>query len=300
MYDLIVLTEARYATLDPDDWYQHQIATEEGLLIDALYALGLRVARRAWSDPSMDWHLTRAALFRSTWDYVDRIDRFRPWLAHAATRTRLINDAALIHWNLDKRYLRDLAERGIAVVPTQFLDAGAPVSLDDLLDAQGWDEVVIKPALAAGARLTWRAGRADLGAHQTQLADCLAREAMLVQPFEPAIVREGEISLIVIDGRVTHAVRKTARTGDFRVQDDHGGQVHPHLPAADEIAFAERTVRACPAAPVYARVDLVRSAQGLRLMEIELIEPELFFRFHPEAARTLASALVRTLFSVDA
>jgi len=293
--DITVLTDASHARLRPDDWYQQQIATEEGLLMDALRALGLTVARRAWSDPAMDWGDTRAAVFRSTWDYFEHAATFSGWLDRVESRTRLINPPTLIRWNMDKHYLADLAGAGIAIVPTVFLDTGTRVNLGAALGAQGWDEVVIKPAISGAARLTWRAERADAHAHQAALATCLAREAMLIQPFEPAILDSGEISLMVIDGEVTHAVRKRARPGDFRVQDDHGGTVAPHVPAEDEIAFARAAVAACPWPPVYARVDLIRSPEGLRLMEIELIEPELFFRFHPPAATTLARALARRL-----
>lgn len=294
-FDLTILTDPRYLALDPDAVYHQQIAREEGLLIDALDARGLRATRRAWDDPDFDWHSTRAAVFRSTWDYFERIGPFRQWLARVRTQTRLLNPAALIDWNLDKHYLGDLAAAGIAVVPTHFLEPGCGISLARVLADTGWDAVVVKPAISGGARLTWRACRADAATHEAALAECLGHEAMLVQPFEPAIEREGEVSVMVIDGRITHAVGKTARPGDFRVQDDHGGTVHPHAPADDEIDLARRAVAACPEAPLYARVDMVRAADGLRLMELELIEPELFLRFAPEAATDLAAALARAL-----
>lgn len=293
--DITVLTEARYAQLAPDDKYHQQIATEEGLVMDALRALGLTVARQDWNDADVDWRRTRAAVFRSTWDYFERIDSFRAWLDRACPLTRLINDPALIRWNMDKHYLADLYAAGIRVVPTDILEAGTPVDLGERLDELGWDAVVIKPAISGGARLTWRADRASAATHQQALARTLTREAMLIQPFEADIMRTGEISLIVIDGAVTHAVRKIARPGDFRVQDDHGGTVVAHRPAEDEIVFALEAAGACPLPPVYARVDLVRGTSGLRLMEIELIEPELFFRFHPPAATSFAQALVRAL-----
>ncbi len=293
--DIVVLTDERYTHLNDDDWYHAQIATEEGLLIDALRALDLQVERRAWSDASMDWRNARAAVFRSTWDYVERIDEFRAWLDRVSAHLPLFNDAALIRWNLDKHYLADLAERGVDIVPTVFLEKATSTTLAQWLDRQQWDEVVVKPAISSGARLTWRATRADAERHQRTLARCLANEAMLIQAFQSAIATEGELSLIVIDGRVTHAVRKTAQAGDFRVQDDHGGRVHPHTPSQAEIAFAHAAVRACPQPPLYARVDMARSDQGLRLMEIELIEPELFLRLYPPAARLLARALATRL-----
>ena len=115
---------------------------------------------------------------------------------------------------------------------------------------------------------------------------------MLLQPFMHSVAQQGEISLCVIGGQVTHAVRKTPKPGDFRVQDDHGGSVHPYWAEPEEIRFAEKAVAACAVPPQYARVDMVRDPAGrLRLMELELIEPELFLRFNPLAARLLAAEI---------
>jgi glutathione synthase/RimK-type ligase-like ATP-grasp enzyme len=121
-------------------------------------------------------------------------------------------------------------------------------------------------------------------------------EDVLLQPFLPSILTDGEVSLIVIDGTVTHAVRKVAAAGEFRVQDDHGGRVLAHTPAPDEIAVAEQAIAACRPHPVYARVDLVRMPDGVpAIMELELVEPELFFRFAPHAASRLAAAVAALL-----
>lgn len=294
--DVVILTEDRYVHPDLDDWYQAQIAHEEALVGDALQALGLAVVRRSWADPEMDWSECGCALFRSTWDYFERFAEFSPWLDTASAQTRLFNDAALIRWNVDKHYLGDLAQRGVAIVPTRFVERGQTVSLASIMAEAGWDEIVFKPVVSGAARLTYRVGKTTMGEHEAVFARCVAQESMMVQRFEPAIVAEGELSLIVIDGATTHAIRKTARAGDFRVQDDHGGTVHAHVPAADERAFAEAAVAACPSRPLYARVDFVRdSAGGFRLMELELVEPELFFRFHPPAAQVLAQALAEKL-----
>ena len=294
--DLVVLTEPRYLALDESDPYQRQIRLEENLVIDALAARGLRVARWAWSDPAANWAGVGGALFRSTWDYVEHFPAFMRWLDRAATQTRLFNPAPLIRWNVDKHYLQALAAAGVAGVPTHFVERGATTTLRAVMDAHGWETAVFKPVVSAGARLTYRVERAGVDVHDARFAACVAAEAMMVQRFEPAIVQSGELSLMVIDGRVTHAVRKCARAGDFRVQDDHGGTVHPHRASADECAFARAAVAACPSLPLYARVDMVRRADGtLHLMELELVEPELFFRHHPPAAVALAEAVIARL-----
>ncbi len=295
--DVVILTEDRYITIDADDVYQRNIEIEETLVADALRARGLRVARRSWSDPSIDWETMRCALFRSTWDYFHRFAEFSAWLTRVSERTRLLNPAPLLRWNIDKHYLAELATQGVAIVPTAFVERGEATPLATVMTRRGWQEIVFKPVVSGAARLTYRVDRATVAAHEVVFADCVASEAMMVQRFEPAIVDAGELSLIVIDGHTTHAVRKIAKAGDFRVQDDHGGTVHPYTPTAAERAFAESAVRACPSLPLYARVDFVRAADGdLRLMELELVEPELFFRFHPPAAEALADAIARQLF----
>lgn len=296
-FDITVLTaDAHLAEPEEADWYNRQIHDEERLLMDGLRANGLRVARRSWSDPDFDWSCTRSAILRSTWDYFHRLGEFRDWLARVRGATRLVNDPALVDWNLDKHYLADLAAAGVDVVPTHYAERGSGATLAASMARQGWTEIVFKPAVSGAARLTHRVSAADRAAMEPVFARCVAAEAMLIQPFQPDVLGEGELSLIVVAGRCTHAVRKRARPGDFRVQDDHGGTVHPHVPGPAEVAFAEGAVARCPAAPAYARVDAVRDPAGrLCVMELELIEPELFLRFHPPAARALADHLATLL-----
>ena len=123
--DVVILTENRYITIDADDVYQRNIATEERLVADALRARGLRVVRRAWSDASIEWETVRCALFRSTWDYFHRFAEFSRWLTHVSARTQLFNPAPLLRWNIDKHYLAELAAKDVAVVPTEFDRTGS-------------------------------------------------------------------------------------------------------------------------------------------------------------------------------
>ena len=294
--EIVLLTDERYEAPAPHDWYIAQLQHEEELLADALEALGLRTARVAWSRPDFPWHGVRAAVFRSTWDYFDRFAEFSRWLETTAQRTRLMNEPSLLRWNVEKHYLRDLAARGVPVPPTRFIARGDGRSLREHLAACPWDEAILKPVVSGAARHTYRLAGAPDDAMEARFAGLIREEALMLQPFLERVLTDGELSLIVIGGRCTHAVRKRAKPGDFRVQDDHGGTVHPHEPAPDEIAFAEQAVAACPSLPLYARVDAVRDADGrLSLMELELIEPELFFRFHPPAAEALADAIAAAL-----
>jgi glutathione synthase/RimK-type ligase-like ATP-grasp enzyme len=294
--DVAVLTDDRFEHLASPDWYQSQLLLEEQLLVSALGAHGLVAKRISWSNPGIDWSQVRSAVFRSTWDYFERFAHFSSWVAQAERQTRLINNGALIRWNWDKRYLADLAAAGIAIPPTRFLAAGTRTTLAAELSASGWRQAILKPAVSGGARNTFLVDAGDAAAHQGRFAALIGEQAMLLQEFLPSIMSAGEVSVMVIGGRCTHAVRKRAKDGDFRVQDDHGGTVSPIALEQDMVAYAESVIGACPQPPVYARVDALTTAdRGYALMELELIEPELFLRFHPPAADALALAIAGAL-----
>lgn len=295
---IALLTDRRYTADEApaEDWYLGNILADDRLLAGALSARGLSSVRLDWSDDRVDWGAFRAVVFRTTWDYYDRQSEFTAWLDRIGPVANLVNDVATVRWNLDKHYLADLAGCGVPIVPTRFLERGSNADLAALLVAEGWKEGVIKPAVSGGARHTHRfdAGRA---AHVEDLVNpLLAEEAFLVQPFEPDVVAHGEDTLVIVGGRFTHALTKRAKPGDFRVQDDHGGTVHACSPTPGQIALAEAAMAACPVSPSYGRVDMVRRADGTWVvMELELIEPELWLRRHPPAAAALADAIVDRL-----
>ncbi len=295
---IALLTEHRYAGTTPPegDWYHANILRDDALLSEALAAHGIAVRRVDWADPHVDWSQFRAAVFRTTWDYFVRYEEFTAWLRHVQKATQLINAAETIWWNLDKHYLADLESRGIATVPSVYLEAGDPRTLEELFATTGWSEVVIKPCVSGAARNTYRVTLENAAEVDNALAPFRAREAFMFQPFIRDIVTGGEITLVLIDGVVTHGVRKVPKAGDFRVQDDHGGSWTEHVPSEDEIAFAERAVAACVPRPLYGRVDVVRGADGsLQTMELELIEPELWLRTHPAAAQRMGRAIAEAI-----
>jgi glutathione synthase/RimK-type ligase-like ATP-grasp enzyme len=287
--DVALLTESRYERPDQPDWYVEQILAEDALLQTQLARHGLRAVRVDWARSDFDWSRPRCALFRTTWDYFNRAGEFRAWLDRVSAQTRLINPPAVIRWNMDKHYLADLEARGIHAVPTHFIEAGTDTALPAVLAETGWDQAVLKPVVSGAARHTYRVDSRNAPEIDAVFRDLLQTEAVMIQPFQRAINESGELSLMVIGGRHTHSVLKVAEPDDFRVQDDHGGTVHPHQAHPDEIRFAERVVAACAPVPVYARVDMLRDNDGdLAVMELELVEPELFMRLHPPAAEALA------------
>ena len=144
-FDVALLTDHRYTAptaAAESDWYLRNILDDDGLLQEALTRRGLTSVRVDWADPEIDWSRFRCAVFRSTWDYHERFAEFSAWLGRAELATRLCNPASTVRWNADKHYLADLADRGVPVVPSRFLERGSTRTLTEVLDETGWDETV--------------------------------------------------------------------------------------------------------------------------------------------------------------
>lgn len=260
-------------------------------LLTELWTLGLEAEAAVWDDPSVDWRRYDAAVIRSAWDYHLSPAAFLAWLARLeALGTAVWNPPAVIRANLDKSYLKELEAAGVGVVPTAWVEPGARASLDEILAERGWDEAVVKPAVSAGAFRTSRVsrGRPD---GQAALDHVLAHSAAMIQPFLPEIATEGEWSFIFIGGEFSHAVLKTPRAGDFRVQEEHGGRTERREPPPGLLIQARDAAIAGPRPWLYARVDGVRRGGDLLVVELELIEPFLFLSYAPGAAKSLAAAI---------
>jgi len=295
-YDVVLLTEAKYIDPKTIDWYTDQVLTEDSLVLEALSRKGIHAIKKDWADKDFDWSTTRYALFRTTWDYFHRFDEFDNWLNKVATQTRMINSIELVKWNMDKHYLLDLADKGIPIVHSYFIEKGSEFTLRNLLDHTGWEDAVIKPAISGAARHTYRISNDNLHELEPVFRNVIKYESMLIQPFQKQITTKGEVSHVVIDGNYCHSVLKKAKEGDYRVQDDWGGTVHSYKASKEEIEFAQNVVRACDEIPVYARVDVMWDNNNeLALCELELVEPELWFRKNESAADALAKAIEKMI-----
>ncbi len=297
--DIALLTDGRYtATVAAaGDWYLGNILADDGLLQAALDRRGVSAVRVDWADPGVDWSAFRIAVFRTTWDYYERFAEFHRWLDRTADLTRFCNPLATVRWNADKHYLAEVERQGIPIVPSAFIERGGDIRLAEMLVERDWSEAVIKPCVSGGARHTYRFARETAAAIEPVVRGLLADESFLLQPFEPHVLASGEDSLMVFDGVYSHAVRKLPKPGDFRVQDDHGGTVHPRQPDDEQVELAVRAA-AVAGNPAYARVDMVQDRSGRWVvMELELIEPELWLRCHPPSADLFAAAIVRELES---
>lgn len=294
--DIALVTEPRFRHPVPGNAYVEHIFLEDERVADALASRGLRAVRESWSDPDVDWSQFRAIVLRTPWDYFERFEAFTRWLHEPPVAARIVNPLELLTWNMNKRYLADLRERGVRVVPTRFFEQGSRVCLEETLADAGWSEAVLKPMVSGAARHTYRLAPEDAARLQGTFEHLIGSEGMMLQPFMSDVIERGELSLMLFGGRYTHAVRKCAAPGDFRVQDDHGGVVHAHEAMPEEIEFARRAFEACGTRPVYGRVDVVRDEHGrLAVMELELVEPELWFRFDERAAGAFADALITYL-----
>ena len=248
-----------------------------------------------WSQPDVDWTRFDAVIVRSTWDYQTSTDRFFGVLESIVSAgVPLFNDLDLMRWNADKRYLAELAERGIAVVPTLFgkgFEAGDERLFAEVLES---DSLVIKPIVGANADRTWRL---DSPEDRMTAAGSFAADDFMVQVFVRSVPEEGEVSLFFFDGVYSHAIRKQPRAGDFRVQEEHGGHISAFSPSEDVLAAARRVLDVVDGSPLYARVDMVRGNDDPEwwLMELELIEPSMYLRMDPGAADRFADAFVRRM-----
>ena len=290
-YDLIILTDQRYINDDPEP-YKHNVYYEDDLVVEACRSCGLRVTRKAWDDPLVNWSMTKAILFRSTWDYFDRFDSFSQWLNDVSLKTKLFNSKALIQWNIDKHYLTDLSQSGVAIPKTHFIERGSKLPLKTIFTSLDWSKAVLKPCVSGAGRHTYLIENTSVKSYESIFKVLIAQEDMMLQEFQENIVAQGEISMMVFNGKFTHAVLKKAKAGDFRVQDDFGGTVHEYRPSQEEIDFTLKAVNACNELPLYARVDIFYDNNNhLALGELELVEPELWFRLNTNAASVLAHAI---------
>lgn len=268
-------------------------AKDEGLLVEALARRGVRAGLVVWDKPAIDWAGFGVCVIRSTWDYHYRVDEFVAWAERVGAVTSLYNSAEVVRWNTRKTYLRELAERGIPIVPTVWLERASRADLAAIISGQGWSKVVVKPVVSASAYATVLVDRETLGEGQAHLDTHLLERDMMVQPFISSVESYGEHSMMFIDGRFTHSVRRPHMLGS-----DVDGDARARLVETprEAIGFAARVLEAAGFETLYARVDVVLDDEGeLRLMELELVEPSLFLQEAPEVVEVFADAIAARL-----
>ena len=272
------------------------LTDDDRLLVPALAAHGISAIPAVWDDDAVDWQSFAAVVIRSPWDYHLAPGRFVAWIDRLdGAGVRLINPAPVLRWNAEKTYLRELADAGIAVVPTRWIERSDRSSLVEILRQAGWSRAVVKPSIAATAYRTWSTSLDAVEHDEGRFRELVAERRVLVQPFINAITSEGEWSLMFFGGEYAYSVLKAPKPGDFRVQSDFGGTMVVRDAPPELVEQASGVLDAIPfarSALAYARVDGCVVDRGFVLMELEVLEPALFLAVKRGAA-DFAAAIAR-------
>jgi glutathione synthase/RimK-type ligase-like ATP-grasp enzyme len=259
------------------------------LLIPIFRENGYTVSPEIWDNSEVDWSSYDIVLIRSTWDYYLKPVEFKNWISQFInSKTRLINSAEMVLKNSHKFYLKELANQGVSIIPTIF--SSEKIELEKL---KIWEKIVIKPAVSAGS-------------HETEIFEVktLTQEVLdnktrtgdwLVQPFLEEIKDAGEISMLFFGGNFSHAIQKVPKSGDFRVQKQFGAQYLKFEPSTTLLSIANNIVEIAGKESIYARIDGVMTQNGFLLMEVEMIEPDLFFEHTLDGPNRFVEAVLKEL-----
>ncbi|MFT4939636.1 MAG: glutathione synthase/RimK-type ligase-like ATP-grasp enzyme [Paraglaciecola sp.] len=272
-----------------EDFYAY-----DTMLFAPLAKLGWQAEEVSWHKQNVDWHEYDVVVIRSTWDYQSDPQAFLKCLEQINAATCLHNSLKLVKWNLSKEYLKDIENQGITIVPTRWFEDFDLPEVADSFESFNTDQLVIKPLISANADHTYRLTRESLLNQSDTLQKTFADRPFMVQPFLSSIIEEGEYSLFYFAGHYSHCILKMPKEHDFRVQEEHGGQLKL-VEATDEmLTQARHTLASLPDDALYARIDLIRYGQEFALMEVELIEPSLYFNMDANSPQRFAEAFVET------
>jgi len=279
MSEIAIATCLKYPGLTPSDQ----------IFADALAARGANVVAAPWNGAFAPFDTADLTVVRSTWDYFDVTNDFLAWIARFEEGRAVLNPPAVLRWSLTKDYLFELGENGAPVPPMRRI-APKPSDVGAAMTSMNLDVAIVKPLSGGTASGLSRVRAGDHDAIDAA-ASILNGDGM-VMPFLPEIETLGETSFVFLGGAFSHAVLKTPKEGDIRVQEDHGG-VSRLIDAPDwAVKAAAQILTMCPSGGAYARVDAIVHDDRLTLMEVELVEPELFFTLRPNAAAHLATIVL--------
>ena len=273
----------------------------DNLLIQPFSQHGVHVDVISWHAIDIDWSQYDAVIVRSTWDYQEHADAFIDKLIEITKHdTVLINPLSLMQWNISKRYLQILQTQGITIIPSVFFDS---VAISDIYAQFAYfdtQEIIIKPLIRANSDNTFRLDHTNLMAQAGPLSNIFSTTPCVIQPFLDSVINEGEYSLFYFNGEYSHTIRKVPKSGDFRVQEEHGGELITVIPDERQLSAAAKVLAALPEKSLYARVDLIRNQRAQKddiwpLMEVELIEPSLYFNMDEASPERFVQATLNYL-----
>lgn len=284
--------------LDDFEAYDHLIEPH-------LLELGWQVDVVSWRTDNVDWDKYEAVIIRTPWDYQEDAPAFLQVLENIEqSSAHLENSLDIVRWNIDKVYLQALEKLNVTLVPTLWRDALqesgsiSEIDLNKYFKSFSQEQIVLKPRISANADNTFWLTKENGKQSLEEMKSAFAERDFMIQPFMEHILSEGEFSLFYFNGEYSHAILKTPKDNDFRVQEEHGGRLTTIEPETSLIEHAEHCMKAISQihqTPLYARVDFVRHQNGFALMEAELIEPSLYFNMDSESPRRFAQAFVKRM-----
>lgn len=281
------MKKCAFLTMDSLDGYE----CYDHLLLEPLADRGWSAEEVSWRNEQVDWNRYDAVLIRSPWDYQQDPQKFFQVLRKIdRSSAALENTLELVEWNIDKTYLRDLQQKGIEIVPSLWKDHFDRRDWKSFFNGLSAEEIIIKPTISAGAEDTFRLTKSERDKYAGRLTDIFSRRAFMVQPFMPSVTGEGEFSLFYFGDTYSHAILKTPKKNDFRVQEEFGGRLQKIEPGEQLLATGRQILELIAPDPLYTRIDLVRTSNNtFALMELELIEPSLYFNMDPASARRFSA-----------
>lgn len=259
--------------------YLSVVPNEDEMLLNLFTKHNHQVTLKVWDDPSVDWTSYDIIIIKSTWDYfIGKIEKFYRWLTFIKEKNILcLNYPDLIKWNADKHYLLDIQSAGLNIVPSSIIEKNNLFYADDAFQKFNTDELIVKPTISGGAMNTLRLNKNNAKDQEAQINDWLKEQAYLIQPLKKEVINEGEWSFLFFNGKFSHHLLKVAKEGEFRIQHFFGGKIISPDFDRNLINIAQEYVNKFAPNSLYARVDGVITKNGFELMELELIEPYMFF-----------------------
>ena len=280
--------------LSMDDCSAYEVSDD--LLVPPLTEAGWLCETISWRAKNINWSNYQLVMVRSPWDYQLDCDAFLDVLQEIDNSTaHLDNPLTIIKWNINKNYLKELASKGIEIVPTLWCDDIKSSDIKQFFQSLSSDEIVIKPCISAGAFDTYRLNSGSVHQKTEELVEKFSQREFMVQPFIANIIDEGEFSLFYFDDQFSHAILKTPQNDDYRVQEEFGGLLVKIEPETALKEHAEKVLKVIDTSLLYARLDFVRTATGFALMEAELIEPSLYFNLDTESPQRFVDAIGRRM-----
>jgi glutathione synthase/RimK-type ligase-like ATP-grasp enzyme len=273
-----------------------QLNPADQILIPLLLEKGIKAEPVIWNEKNVNWQSFDYLVVRNIWDYYLEEEAFEEWLnLMEELNIPVLNPIAVIRQNKHKFYLKEFRENGVKIIPTLFSGQDSPASIEDI-KAQGWNKIVIKPAVSAGSHLTNIFETDKLDAKV--LDEVVSGNDWLIQPFLEEISTNGEISMIFFNGQFSHAILKKPKAGDFRVQSQYGGQYQLFQPDENLIATGQKVITQIKEPLLYGRVDGLMINGEFNLMELELIEPDLYFQRDERIAPRFIEEILRRISGV--